>query len=466
MGRRLSALLAAASLTLPALPAGATQPPAPTDQAAPVARAPIPTAPIPYTCDFPVVGAQPVRVVVGADLPAAVPLGAPSDGFAVAAALTVPAEVTRALVLAGTSRFAGTARVDTAVTGPEGPRTVHVAATVAEVAVPADGELTVVATGTFPEQVLPAPGVAGVAIADITLSLAPDSAPGWAGVDAGPVEVPCAPDAGATTALGTTEVSAAVDWAAPTHVTVTATTSDSVTLSWTPPGGRPVTAFDVRRGNEVVTAVTTTTATVDGLVPGTEYTFAIQARDDTGGRSRTSDPVTARTNRGRVTRSYDIAAVTHNVASDVSVRFTGEAHADIDLSTGISTVDLSLHPTTVRVRLYGVLPVTATVAFEPGATTGTLSEEGLSVATRITIRLPTISVFGYPVSTGPSCRTSVPADITLHSDGEFDLADGGTLASTYTIPPLAGCGGMTATISTMAAGTGNTLDLTLTPPES
>ncbi len=446
------ALLATALLAAPAVAAPA--------RAAAAVESPV--VPTPYTCEFPVLGARAVSVVVGADLPVAVPLGAPSDGFAVRAAITLPAEVVEAMSAAGGTRVSGSVEVGVAVAGAEQPRTVPVRASLAEAALPATGEVALSATGVFPEQVLRSAGLAQVSARGIALSLDPAAAPGWAPPSGGRVQVPCAPHEDAEADLGTTEVSASVDWAAPTELTVTATTATSVSLSWAPPGGRTIAGYEVRVGDSVVATVTEPTATVSDLRPGAEHSFTVQARDDIDRRSRASAPVTARTPVSVVRRAYDIAAVTQHAALDLRLSLTGRADAEIDVASGLSAVELELDDTTARTRMFGLIPIEAVVAFDAGGTTATLSQDGLAVSTRVSVVLPSITLFGYPVSSGSSCRTSVPADIALHSEGAFDPLTGGAIAGTYTIPALAGCGDLTKALTAMASGPGNTLDLTLT----
>ncbi|WP_143219103.1 fibronectin type III domain-containing protein [Actinokineospora bangkokensis] len=415
----------------------------------------------PYTCVFPVVGAQPVSVAVSADIPVSVPVGSPQDGFAVATAITVPAAVTEALLAAGGSQVSGAAEVSTAVTTAAGPRTVVVHSVVAGSPVPPSGEMVVSATGAFPEPLVAVEGAAQLALGPVELALDPSSAPGWS-VDGAAVRVACAPDAPAPAVLGSTEVSAAVDWAGPSGVSVNAVTTTTVALSWTPPEGRSVVGYEVRQGETVVTSVTGNSAVVSGLKPDEDYSFTVQARDEAGARSRVSAPVTTRTKPGVVVRVYDIDARTHARAADASLRFGGRATARVDLDTRSSTIDLELDPTTVLVKLYGVLPMTASVSFEAGVTTASLTDEGLTVSARVSVAVPGVSVFGTRMDTGGSCRTSVPLDVALHSDGAFDLVRGGSVAGTYTIPPMTGCGGLTPMVNGLAAGPGNTLTLQLT----
>jgi hypothetical protein len=69
--------------------------------------------------------------------------------------------------------------------------------------------------------------------------------------------------------------------AAPAGLRVTGTTSSSVSLSWTAPGGT-VTGYNVYENGSRAASVTGTTDTVTGLAAGTSYTFAVTATNSAG----------------------------------------------------------------------------------------------------------------------------------------------------------------------------------------
>ncbi|GAB4005803.1 hypothetical protein GCM10029992_54720 [Glycomyces albus] len=73
---------------------------------------------------------------------------------------------------------------------------------------------------------------------------------------------------------------------APTGLTVTATTSGSVSLSWDASSDDTgVTGYDVHRDGAAVLDVSGTSATVTGLEPETTYEFSVTARDAAGNTS-------------------------------------------------------------------------------------------------------------------------------------------------------------------------------------
>ncbi|WP_199041829.1 cellulose binding domain-containing protein [Glycomyces salinus] len=86
---------------------------------------------------------------------------------------------------------------------------------------------------------------------------------------------------------------------APTGLTVTATTSGSVSLSWDASSDDTgVTGYDVHRDGTAVLDVSGTSATVTGLEPATTYEFTVTARDAAGNASAAGGPVTATTDAG------------------------------------------------------------------------------------------------------------------------------------------------------------------------
>jgi chitinase len=84
--------------------------------------------------------------------------------------------------------------------------------------------------------------------------------------------------------------------AAPTGLKVTATTSSSVSLSWTAPAGT-VTGYLVDKNGSQAASVTGTTATISGLAASTTYSFTVIATNSAG-QSPASSAVSATTSSG------------------------------------------------------------------------------------------------------------------------------------------------------------------------
>lgn len=151
-----------------------------------------------------------------------------------------------------------------------------------------------------------------------------------------------------------------------------------------------------------------------------------------------------------------------NLTGDVPI--SGTIDAELVLATKQFTAALALNPTTANLTIMGFLPVVSKVEFENvGPTSGNIDATGvLRSASKVTIKLPQIGLFGFPISQSADCKTVAPSDIPLQSGADFDVIAGGRLTGTYAIAPLKGCGGFNDYISGFVAADGNKLDLTLT----
>src|SRR6266700_5587958 len=97
----------------------------------------------------------------------------------------------------------------------------------------------------------------------------------------------------------------------PTNVQVTATGSQSITLSWSPStdssGTGDVPAYYVYNGSNIVATSMGTSVTVSSLKASTGYTFTVQAYDKDGNSSTQSTSVTASTSAAGATPYQKIA---------------------------------------------------------------------------------------------------------------------------------------------------------------
>ncbi|RLK60928.1 fibronectin type III domain-containing protein [Actinokineospora cianjurensis] len=256
---------------------------------------------------------------------------------------------------------------------------------------------------------------------------------------------------------------------APGNLRSTGVTDTSATLAWDAATDNVgVVGYDLYRGTTLATSVTGTTATVSGLTADTSYTFTVKARDAAGNVSPASAAVTVLTKPTTgppvIKYGYELTGTGTLRALDGRLDLRGGIDAQVVLTTGAVDAKLTLNPTTGRFRLWGLLPVTAQVRFEQvGSTTGTLSGGALTTTSTVIVKLPRVSVLGFPISANPGCQTKSPAVIPLASKPGFDPIRGGKLAGTYTLPALQGCGPLTPLLSGLIAGPGNTLEITLKP---
>jgi len=132
-------------------------------------------------------------------------------------------------------------------------------------------------------------------------------------------------------------------------------------------------------------------------------------------------------------------------------------------SVGTPPASVMLDSTVVRFNVLGFLPVYASVGFTQAESGhASVSADAVSVTTSISIKVPSVSLFGFfPIGGGSSCVGGT-APLTIQSTpGSFTLAAGGMATGSYTVAPLTGCGIFNDAISNALAGPGNTLQLAL-----
>jgi hypothetical protein len=172
-----------------------------------------------------------------------------------------------------------------------------------------------------------------------------------------------------------------------------------------------------------------------------------------------------------LTLTYPVSGSTFVEATNASLGLgPGSLTATADLNTGAVTGSLSLPDSTGSFTELGIVPVTATVAFtEEGPVTGTLNlNTGAITATvNIELRITDLKVSGIDTLVGPNCQTVTPAQISVVSQAGFNVAAGGPVAGTYTIPDFNNCGLLDVEaplINLTIPGPGNTIALTLGAP--
>lgn len=347
---------------------------APTANAAPVSLTSS------YTCNFPLLDPQPLTLEITSDIPAAVPVNAPTGAFDIRATAQVSPEAARGLRALGSVTVEGTAAADATFVLPGGQRlALKVPVTVERTDIPASGGFTVRATGQTPSLAFPQEGTARIEVGDVLLTLTPRLADGTrTGVEE--FESECPRDPGQDATLATIKV------------------GDTPAVTAVP--------FDVQGVTEIRT-LTRGSAKLTG-------TF--------------EDP-------------------------------------QLTVSTGALSGDLRFAPTRARLVTLGIIPATADLAFIPTArAAGRLEGTTATLTARFKVRLPKLYLFGsIPVAGGESCQTKAASVATLASTGPFAPLTGGRLIGTYALSDLTGCGALTAFISPLTKGSGNTLDINLTP---
>jgi len=364
-----------------------------------------------FTCPFPLIGNQVLSVRIRATMATPATVGGDLVTTDFSATATVPPTATQGLQLVGATTIEGTAKAGVTLNEAGTPIDLTIPGlTIPSTPVPASGSFDTVASGPVPTATITKAGTTTVSVGGFSTTLTPKKADG-SPTGLGTFTSDCTLDPGQDAQLVSFQVS---DGPPPTTTT---TTPPPTTTTTTPPP----------------TTTTTTTA-----------------------------PPTTTTAPGGITYSYGIKGRSVLKSLHGTVPISGGITAKLDLGTGKYTADLALDPTTARFSMFGFIPVTTRIAFQPeGKTTGAVTNGALDATSKLTIKMPRISVFGLPISRSKACGASKPSVVRMTSGPGFDVLKGGTLSGGYAIAPLTGCGPFTGFISALASGPGNTIDLTL-----
>jgi hypothetical protein len=141
-------------------------------------------------------------------------------------------------------------------------------------------------------------------------------------------------------------------------------------------------------------------------------------------------------------------------------------NSKLDLGTGELVGDMKIPDLTMKMKLFGHIPVTSTVRMVPvGPTTAKvhLVNDTIDSTTTFTLQVLRVSQDWIPkvnlVPTG--CTTSKPSVATMKNTTPIDIFKGTTLEGTYTIPSFKNCGLLTPALTLLMSGPGNTMTLTL-----
>lgn len=141
-------------------------------------------------------------------------------------------------------------------------------------------------------------------------------------------------------------------------------------------------------------------------------------------------------------------------------------NAKLDVGTGKLTGDMKIPDLTMKMKLFGHVPITSTVRMVPvGPTTADVDLANSKITSTTTFTLQVISVrqdWVPKLNLVPAgCTTSKPSVATLVNTTPIDIFNGTTLAGAYEIPAFKNCGVLTPVLSLLMAGGGNTMTLTL-----
>ncbi|MFG2003295.1 DUF6801 domain-containing protein [Spirillospora sp. NPDC048911] len=357
-----------------------------------------------YTCNYPLIGKRQVKVDIETNVPAKLGVGQSSGKIQVTFTATLGADTTSGLGAVDGATIEGAADAKAAITGPGFPNglNVNIKNAIQPASIPASGSFQLKGYGEAPALTFDEAGpvVAKLGAMDFTILLKKkDGSPAALGT----FKAACTQDAGQD----------------PTVVQAEIVEGDqTLPPPLTPPSYFPYTAAPV--------------------APGVlKYGFTL------GGKSLIKN-------------------------ANGTVPLKGTIGVDVDGATGAINGDLFLGKTSGQMNILGFLPVTAEVDFEQiGKTVGTYAGGEIATTSTMNIKMPNFLVFGaIPIGGGANCKTSEPSVIKLTSPAGqfFNPKAGGKLGTAdYKIAPIKDCGALEGILSLFAAGTGNTIDLDLTP---
>ena len=152
---------------------------------------------------------------------------------------------------------------------------------------------------------------------------------------------------------------------APTSLAVTASTSNSVSLSWVASTDNiGVTGYDVYMNNTLKTTVTGLSTTITGLTASTAYSFYVKAKDAAANSSVASNTVNATTTGATDTQAP--TAPTSLIASGTTSTTTNLSWTASTDNTGVTGYDVYQGATfkaTVTATSYSVTGLTAATAY-------------------------------------------------------------------------------------------------------
>jgi chitodextrinase len=152
---------------------------------------------------------------------------------------------------------------------------------------------------------------------------------------------------------------------APTSLAVTASTSNSISLSWVASTDNiGVTGYDVYMNNTLKTTVTGLSTTITGLTASTAYSFYVKAKDAAANSSVASTTVNATT--AGTTDTVAPTAPTSLIASGTTSTTTNLSWTAATDNTGVTGYDVYQGATfkaTVATTTYSVTGLTASTAY-------------------------------------------------------------------------------------------------------
>jgi hypothetical protein len=140
--------------------------------------------------------------------------------------------------------------------------------------------------------------------------------------------------------------------------------------------------------------------------------------------------------------------------------------AVIDIADGSINGDIKTPDLTLKMKLFGFLPVTSIVRLVPVGKTAGKADLGagkIQATTTFTIEVVRTSSDLTPkINLVPAgCTTNAPSAATIHNTGPIDLGGTIPMEGVFTVPAFKNCGILTPLLTYLISGPGNTLKINL-----
>lgn len=354
-----------------------------------------------YTCTYPLIGKRGISVDITTSIPAKIGVNQPTGMIQTAWKATLGEDTTEALKAVDAATIQAQAVAKATVNSPDSSNlSVTIANAMKKTVIPDSGSFTVDGFGQAPRLTFTKTGRAVAALGDLDLKVTLLKQDG-SPTGMGTFAAKCTPEPGQDTTVASTEIVQ---------------------------GDQPLTPLPV-----------------PDWFPGENLNHPT----------------------GTLKYGFDLSGSSYIKAPNGTVPLSGTIDVDVDGGTGAITGDLVLNKTRGNMKVMGFLPVVAEVDFEQvGKTVGSYANGEISTTSTMYVKLPKFTLFGVPLSAQSTCRTTDPSVVKLNSPAGrfFNPKRGGKISTPdYTISKIQDCGALTPILSTFTAGSGNTIDLDLTP---
>ncbi|MDT3399142.1 hypothetical protein RKE29_21255 [Streptomyces sp. B1866] len=157
-----------------------------------------------YTCNFPQIGEEQIKIKISSDIPTWIPVNTSTPKFKISSVTTVNDETTAGLGLVGAKSLEGEAKASATVDVPQGKVPVKPKFVIEKTAVPESGSFDVKADGSAPQLRFSKPGPGSIVVGDIDLVLTVRNGAGTVidlDDDGGTFTAPCKQNPGQKNAL-------------------------------------------------------------------------------------------------------------------------------------------------------------------------------------------------------------------------------------------------------------------------